>query len=90
MLETYRQEIDAIDTEIIKLLSQRAEISQKIGLYKQQNNLPVFQPERWTQLLMNRQEQAKQIWLSPIFIKDLRNRIHEESLTLQNSNGKVQ
>lgn len=61
MLETYRQEIDIIDTEILKLLAQRAEMSKKIGLYKQQNNLPVFQPERWTQLLMNRQEQAKQI-----------------------------
>ena len=87
MLEFYRQQIDTIDAEILKLLAQRLEISKKIWIYKQQNNLPVFQSERREQILHNRQEQAAKIWLSPLFIKDLRNHIHEESLLLQNHNG---
>lgn len=86
MLQAYRQEIDTIDAEILRLLAQRAELSQKIGHYKQQHSLPINQPERWNQLLLNRQEQAKKIWLSPIFIKDLRIRIHQESLHIQQHN----
>lgn len=90
MLETYRQQIDTIDTKILRLLAQRAELSQKIGAYKHHHNLPIYQPERRNILLLDRQEQAKKIWLSPIFIQDLRNRIHQESLHLQDDNGEIQ
>lgn len=83
MINTYRQEIDFIDEKILELLAQRAEISKNIWIYKQENNLPTLQPERWNQLLINRKEKAKKLMLSPNFIEDIRNRIHQESLEIQ-------
>jgi chorismate mutase/prephenate dehydrogenase len=58
MLEIYRQQIDLIDLEIIALLAKRNEISQQIGNYKQENNLPVHQPKRREIILQNRKENA--------------------------------
>lgn len=87
MLEHYRQQIDDIDNQILSLLVERSQISKKIWAYKKQNKLPIYQPERREQLLINRQKQATKIWLSPDFIKDIRNLIHKESLNLQQQNG---
>lgn len=87
MLEIYRQQIDLIDLEIIALLAKRNEISKQIGNYKQENNLPVHQPKRREIILQNRKENATSLWLSADFIQDIRNRIHQESLSIQQKNG---
>ncbi|MDD3262411.1 MAG: chorismate mutase [Candidatus Absconditabacteria bacterium] len=87
MLESYRQKIDKIDNEILSLLAKRFKISKEIGLYKQKNNIPFYQSERWTNLLQSRKEKGKEIGLSLVFIQNLRNIIHEESLNLQKKNG---
>ncbi|MGC8764894.1 MAG: prephenate dehydratase [Brevinematia bacterium] len=41
-----RKEIDQIDRKIVELLDQRAEFVKKIGEYKKQNNIPIYQPDR--------------------------------------------
>lgn len=41
-LDEYRNEIDAIDSEIIALLSRRAEASKNIGLIKAKAGLPII------------------------------------------------
>lgn len=87
MLDTYRDQIDIIDNQILGLLAERAQIVQKIWIYKQENNLPIHQPERRGILLQNRKKNAELLWLSSDFIKDLRNRIHQESLSIQQKNG---
>ena len=45
-LDELRLEIDNIDDKLIELISQRMDVSAKIGEYKQKNNLPVHQPQR--------------------------------------------
>ena len=45
-LNTYRQEIDRIDGEIMDLFCERMDIAAQIGAYKKERGLPVFQPER--------------------------------------------
>ncbi|MEM4990497.1 prephenate dehydratase [Collimonas sp. H4R21] len=46
-----RQQIDAIDAEILALLNRRAQIAQEVGHVKAENNAPVFRPEREAQVL---------------------------------------
>ncbi len=45
-LTDYRQEIDRIDDELIRLFCRRMEIAAQIGAYKTEHNLPIYQPER--------------------------------------------
>jgi len=49
-LKEYRQEIEKVDEQLIKLISQRMELSKKIGEYKKENNLPIFDPSREEEL----------------------------------------
>ncbi len=50
-LKPLREQIDAIDTQILDLLSQRARIAQDVGHVKAETNAPVFRPEREAQVL---------------------------------------
>lgn len=45
-LETVRGEIDAVDAELVRLLSRRAELAQEIGRIKGKDGKPFFTPER--------------------------------------------
>ncbi|WP_211463011.1 prephenate dehydratase [Collimonas silvisoli] len=47
-----RQQIDAIDAEILALLNRRAQIAQEVGHVKAETNAPVFRPEREAQVLL--------------------------------------
>lgn len=46
MIEEYRKKIDEIDEQLIRLLEERLDISVKIGEYKIENNLDVFDEKR--------------------------------------------
>ncbi len=45
-LESYRKEIDEIDSEITKLFEKRMNVVLKVAEYKKENNLPIFNEER--------------------------------------------
>ena len=46
-----RREIDEIDSELVRLYAERMKTVRKIGEYKQENGLPVTDPERERELL---------------------------------------
>lgn len=46
-----REQIDAIDAQILDLLSRRGQIAQEVGHVKAETNAPVFRPEREAQVL---------------------------------------
>src|ERR1043165_8512084 len=50
-LTPLREQIDAIDAQILDLLNQRAAVAQKVGHIKAETNAPVFRPEREAQVL---------------------------------------
>lgn len=50
-LKPLREQIDAIDVQILDLLNQRARIAQQVGHVKAETNAPVFRPERESQVL---------------------------------------
>lgn len=45
-LEDWRNEIDSIDTEIVRLINQRASIAKKIGVLKTTAGLPILDGDR--------------------------------------------
>ncbi|RJG07816.1 prephenate dehydratase [Noviherbaspirillum cavernae] len=50
-LKPLREQIDAIDAQILDLLNRRALIAQQVGHVKAETNAPVFRPEREAQVL---------------------------------------
>ena len=50
-LKPLREQIDAIDAQILTLLNQRAQVAQQVGHVKAHTNAPVFRPEREAQVL---------------------------------------
>lgn len=50
-LGKYRDQIDAIDQEVLKLLNKRAALAQEIGEVKAKTDAPVMRPEREVQVL---------------------------------------
>ena len=50
-LTPLREQIDAIDAQILELLSRRGRIAQEVGHVKAETNAPVFRPEREAQVL---------------------------------------
>ena len=49
-LEKYRLEIESIDEQLIALICKRMEVSLKIGEYKKQNNVSIYNPKREEEL----------------------------------------
>lgn len=45
-LEDYRREIDSIDRELIALFEKRMNVAIKVGEYKKERNLPIFNAKR--------------------------------------------
>jgi chorismate mutase/prephenate dehydratase len=50
-LKPLREQIDAIDAQILGLLNRRAQVAQQVGHVKAETNAPVFRPEREAQVL---------------------------------------
>ena len=79
----YRNQVDTIDTAIIELLAQRFEVVKLVWEYKKSRDLPALQPNRWKEVLKDREEKGKMYGILPDFIDDIWNRIHEYALELE-------
>lgn len=64
-LKPLRQQIDAIDKQILELLNQRARVAQEVGHVKAETDAPVFRPEREAQVLRSAAERNPGPMLSP-------------------------
>ena len=49
-IKKLRENIDNIDAKLVSLLCERMETAAKIGQYKRENNLPVYDPAREREL----------------------------------------
>jgi len=52
-IKPLREQIDAIDQQLLELLNSRARIAQQVGHVKAKTDAPVFRPEREAQVLRN-------------------------------------
>ena len=57
-IKELRGKIDSIDTELVKLFTQRMEASAQIADYKKANNLPIYVPAREREILQDVAEKA--------------------------------
>lgn len=83
LLNIYRYQIDTLDKELINLFSRRFEIVEQIWIIKRENNIEALQTDRWEQLMKDNIEMAKELMVSESFIRDVWNRVHEESLNIE-------
>ncbi len=82
-LDVLRNRIDALDTELLEIMSSRVEIVKQIGLYKKMNNVTALQINRWSQLMENRVNVGKTLEINENFVKTLFQLIHEDSVRMQ-------
>ena len=78
-LEELRQEIDEIDDKIIHLLGQRKEVSKLVGALKKKLEKDIVDELRENQLLERVQKKAAEHNVDANFIKDMYQKILENS-----------
>ena len=81
----HRALISDIDFQLIELLSSRMKISEKIGTLKKENNIAIFQPDRWKVIAEYAAARAEESGMSKEFIEKIFKAIHEESIEVQNN-----
>lgn len=84
-MEKHRTLISDLDFELINLLSQRMKIAENIGTIKKENNIAIFQPERWKVITEYSRMKAEETGMSQNFIEKVFKAIHEESIEVQNN-----
>jgi chorismate mutase len=52
-IEAFRERIDALDRQLVALLSERAACALAVGRLKEQAGLPIYQPVREAEVLAN-------------------------------------
>lgn len=82
-IEELRVEIDAIDTQLLQLLSKRMQCAQGIGQYKKEHNLPILQVARWHEILNVAVQRGQDLGLSSDFVTQFLTAIHDESIRHQ-------
>ena len=82
-LRLLREQIDYIDKDVLRLMSARFEVARQIARVKEEGNLAVFQPKRWDTVLRQRMEAAERQGVDPAFVKALFEKIHAESVRVQ-------
>lgn len=83
LLEDLRNRIDTIDEHILELLSERMKVAREIGHYKKENNMTIFQIERWNEIVKTRRQSGLMKELESDFVLRLYELIHETSIRYQ-------
>ena len=81
-LDALRKQIDALDTELLRLLNERATLAKEIGVIKNRESLPIYAPDREMKLLRSLMERS-QGPLRPEAIRAIYREIMSASLALE-------
>ena len=82
-IDALRTRIDVVDESLLKLLSERMNVSRQIGQYKKEHNVAILQAGRWEQVLNDAIAKGKALGLSEECVSAIMNAIHEESVKVQ-------
>lgn len=80
-LNEIREQIDAIDEELVGLFNKRMKLSAMVAAYKKENDLPIYVPER-EQLILQKVAQGADPALSD-YVRNLYLKIFELSRSYQ-------
>lgn len=78
-----RKQVDECDNELMNLLAKRMRVCREIGKYKKEHNMTVFQASRYSEILDKRGAQGALLGMSPEFIAQVFEHVHEESVRQQ-------
>jgi len=78
-----RREVDQLDHELLTLLSQRLQLSHRLGEIKKEFDLPILQPRRWEQILNTRTSAGQAMGLDASFLIKWLQIMHQESIRRQ-------
>ena len=81
-IEVLRQKLDIIEDKLITLLNERAEYVLEIGKIKHEQGLPITDSQR-EEVILNRVMQKNKGPMSNEFVKDIFQKIIEESIRLE-------
>lgn len=82
-LTNLRSQIDRIDNELIDILRSRQNVVEKIGEAKAQGLVTALQVHRREQLFKDRNDKALKLGLSPEYVHEIFDIIHDESVRVQ-------
>ncbi len=83
-LEELRNQIDALDADILSKLMNRLALSNDIGQYKLEHKVSILNLERWDRIMKDRTKLGSELGLRPEFIEKIMQMIHKESIKIQN------
>lgn len=78
-----REQIDALDNNLVELLSNRMNICRKIVCYKKEHNMTVLQANRYKEIIDKRGAQGELFGMDSEFVKHIFELVHEESVRQQ-------
>ena len=67
ILREYRERIDQLDEQLIRLLAERFEITKAVGQFKAENGLPAADAEREKQQISQLHKIAQTVGMDPSF-----------------------
>ena len=82
-IEELRGSINYIDNQLLELFQFRMNVAEDIALFKQQNNMTIFQEGRWNELLAAHKAKGVELGLSSKFISKVFHAVHQESIERQ-------
>lgn len=82
-LDSLRRKIDDLDDKLIETLAARMEVAREIGRLKRDNDMPVVQKDRYSDLIKRHTASAENAGMNPDFIRRILAEIHEESVRQQ-------
>ncbi|MDB4303359.1 bifunctional 3-deoxy-7-phosphoheptulonate synthase/chorismate mutase type II [Desulfosarcina sp.] len=82
-LDELRSEIDKIDAELLQILTNRMQLIDEIGHYKNENNITILQLKRWSNLVKDRLARGVRSGLDRNFLQKLLEIVHTESIRRQ-------
>lgn len=86
-LSHLRNQIDALDQDLIELLAKRAALVAQVGEIKSEHGLPIYAPDREAEMLALRRQEAEEKKVSPDLIEDILRRVMRESYISENESG---
>lgn len=82
-LASLRNQMDAIDAEMVHLLGRRTDLTRQIGAIKKELGMAAYQPERWCEIVRTRMDWASLHGLEPVEVLALFQLIHLSSVQKQ-------
>lgn len=86
-LTKLRDQIDAVDQQLIDLLAERLRLVGEVGEVKTEYGLPIYAPDREAAMLGKRRAEAEKKGVPANLIEDVLRRMMRESYTSENETG---